>query len=240
MRSFRFLTLATALAALSVGAPRSNAAPITNLFNTGVDAAGNGLALNFSFPADLHYSVVAAPLGAPAGTTAVVFNAPTGNLPIPPSITNTPGAGRADWISGPNAPASGPVSPTPNGLYDYRTTFTTTDGGIVSISGKLTADDQVTSILINGVVAITTGLPTPDQGYASLFNFSATGVGALNGTNTLDFIVNNTHSVTEGLLVSNLSGNTSFIPEPASIIMLGGGLIGILGLTGLRRMKKVA
>jgi hypothetical protein len=242
MRFFRFLTIAATLVALSVGAPRANALPILNLFNTGVDGGGALLPNN---AVDTHWSVVSAPAGAPSGMTALAVAPPAANpFPIPPWVANL---SNAEWISGPNPTGSGPINPVPNGQYDYQTTFTDQDGGAAAISGRLSADDQVVAIRINGVNALVTPvgtLPTPDQGYSALYAFTAIG-GAGTGTNTLDIIVSNTHLAVEGLIVSIVSATTQAVtptPEPASIVMLGSGVIGILGLAGLRRRmkKKVA
>lgn len=232
MRFFRFLTIAAALAALSVGAPRSNAAAITGLFNTGTTAANLAAA---DKTVDLHYSVVASPVGAGA---SVVVNPPAGTFPTPPWVAND---ATSAWTSGPNTAGNPPVNPEPNSPpnYDYQTTFVTSDAGAISISGMLSADDQVVGILINGVAAVTTGIPTTDQGFGSLYAFTATAAGHL-GVTTLDFLVANTHLAVEGLRTDLLTGSTSAVPEPTSILMLGSGLIGILGLGRLRRMKKVA
>jgi len=230
------LTIA-ALAALGFGVTGSNAAPITNLFNTGTTATNTAVPLTTTYPTDLHYTVVASPVGT---GTPIVVNTPAGSFPTPPWVANS---ATSDWISGPQAAGTPPRDPSPNGNYDYRTTFTTSDLGVVSISGTLTADDQVLQILINGVAAITTGLPTTNQGYSSLFPFTATATGpAVLGTNTIDFIVANNFGVVQGLRVDALVGTTGpgTVPEPASLVMLGSGLVGILGLAGVRRMKKVA
>ncbi len=114
-------------------------------------------------------------------------------VPSPfPSAPDVAGAGGYNWISG---PLPGPAAET-NGPFDYQTHFTVNSTGAISITGML-RHDQVTQIEINGVVATTTGLPTPDQGYSSLYPFTASvpsgGILGPNGNNTLDFIVSNTH-----------------------------------------------
>jgi hypothetical protein len=238
MRFFRFLTIAAALVALSVGAPRSNAGTISLLFNTGTNSS-NTTAGVANMSADLHYSVVASPLGAGGSDVVAPGN---GVFPIGPGNPWFPNNATANWTSGPLAAGNPPGNPVPNGLYDYQTTYSASDAGAVTISGFLSGDDQITGILVNGVAAVITPagtVPTPDQGYGAMYAFTATAPGHA-GVTTLDFLDSNTHVFIEGLRVDSLTGFTTTIPEPASILMLGCGLIGILGLGGLRRMKKVA
>jgi hypothetical protein len=234
MRFFRFLTVAAALVALSVGATRSNAGTITGLFNTGTTAADLAAA---DKSVDLHYLVLSSPVGPGA---SVVVNPPPGTFPTPPWVAND---ATSAWTSGPNTMGNPPVNPEPNSppLYVFRTTFTTPDSGAITISGLLSGDDQVVGILINGVMAATTGLPTANQGYGALYAFTAMAPGSAAGAlNTMDFAVANNAGFVEGLRTDSLVGITAIIPEPASILMLGSGLVGILGVGGLRRMKKVA
>ena len=179
----------------------STPVPITGLFNTGVDSTGVATAAG---TADSHYAVVASPVG--SGNAFSV--GPNGTFPIPPWAPDLAGPGGYNWISG---PLPGPQS-EPNGPFDYQTHFTANSTGAISISGMLSGDDQVTQILINGVVATTTGLPTTDQGYSSLYPFTASvASGGILGpnANTLDFIDANTNGSVEGLLVSQIAGTTA-------------------------------
>ena len=175
--------------------------PITGLFNTGVDSSGAATAAG---TVDSHYTVVASADG--SGNAFSV--GPNGTFPIPPWVPDVAGAGGYNWISG---PLPGPAAET-NGPFDYQTHFTVNSTGAISISGMLSADDQVTQIEINGVAATTTGLPTTDQGYGSVYPFTASiSSGGILGpnANTLDFIVSNTHLSVEGLLVSQIAGTTA-------------------------------
>jgi hypothetical protein len=240
MRLFRFLPVAAALIALSVAPPRSNAGTISLLFNTGTNSS-NTTAGVLNMSADLHYSVVSSPVGpAPGAGGSDVVAPPPGTFPVGPGQPWFPNNATANWTSGPLAPGNPPQNPTPNGSWDYQTTYSASDAGAVTISGFLSGDDRITSILINGVAAVVTPvgtLPTTDQGYGAMYAFTATAPGHA-GITTLDFIDSNTHLAIEGLRVDSLTGFTaSTIPEPASILMLGCGLLGIVGLGALRRKK---
>ncbi len=187
---------------------------------------------------DTHYSLVSGPAYSNVtypSSTYVVDNSPHNNsFPIPPWVPNDAvgTAGGSMWISGPVTPLSYNTS-QPDGVYDYQTTFTIPnyDNPLTGlITGKLTADDQV-EVKLNGTTVVSL---TPDQGYANFYNFSITS-GFVSGTNTLDFLVHNTHESVEGLRV-NMSG--SVVPEPSSMILMGLGALGIIGVARSRRSAR--
>jgi hypothetical protein len=223
MPKLRHLSLALTAAALTAGAARARADVIADLYSTGVNSAhatmGNG-------SADAHYALVSSPVGS---GTAFVVN--PGGFPVPPWVANDPVGtpGGSMWISGPVTPTTN----EPNGIYDYRTTFTIGAGfnaATASIIGQLTADDRV-SVRLNGVLEVPSD---PDQGYGSLFPFSITS-GFVSGTNTLDFLVENTHDAVEGLRV-NMTGTVA-VPEPGPLALAGvGSLLG--GAVWARRRRR--
>lgn len=249
MRFFRILAIAAALT-LSVGATLSNAATtITGLYNTGVNNTPVDVGTTLAGGTlDSHYTLFSSPLPVVAGNPTFVVD---GGFPVPPWVANSPvgTVGGSMWISG-NVTPIGAGTNQPNGVYDYRTTFTGGAGVITAatISGFLSGDDSVgttaplvTGILLNGV-AVAPPVATADQTYGTLFAFSFSGSTTSGnifntGLNTLDFLVQNTHNAVQGLRVSGITSTTGVVPEPASVVMLGSGVVGILGF-GLRRRKK--
>jgi hypothetical protein len=215
-----FLALGLA-AALTASQAKAGPIAITDLFNTGVDNAGNPLGPHV---ADPHYAISA--LG-PAEVVA------TGQHPFPPWVPNP---SNAQWI----APL--PNTSVPNGIYDYTTHFTLNSANLASvvISGLLTSDDQVQDVLLNGHslgITTPTGPTIPTAGFTSLHPFSISGSISpffIEGNNTLVFHTANLFGSVTGLLVQQ-TGSYSLIPEPTSMALLG---IGLSGLLTFRRFRK--
>jgi PEP-CTERM motif-containing protein len=203
------------LARLVVGmaclwAVSAEAAPITALFNTGVD---NSNALLPIGSVDPHYTVVTNPNL--TGPTAYV------TVPHPAWIANGPSS---QWISiQPNSALDGPIAA---GTYDYRTTFNLTgfDPSTAVITGGWSTDNNGTNILING---ISTGFTTSVTQFSIGFAPFTISTGFVAGINTLDFVLFEDGGIT-GLRVE-LSGtaNVAAVPEASSILLLGSGLAGL-------------
>jgi hypothetical protein len=149
---------------------------ITDLFNTGVDNARVPLPDDAPDP---HYTYATPP---PTGTVPLVANSANG-FPVSPGGPWMGDNGVSAWL----VPA--PDTTGNAGDYTYRTTFTVpagVDPSQVYLTGRWSSDNAGVGILINGS---STGITGP--GDFTVFTPQwAIGRGFVNGTNTLDFVVN--------------------------------------------------
>lgn len=188
----------------------SEAATITNLYNTGVNNAGAALAANVVDP---HYLITISPSG-PSLARTVTDTA----FPFPPWVANN---AFSRWI-GPAANSFGPA-----GTYRYRTTFTVPANAnlsTVNVSGLWGTDDNSLAMRINGNL---TG--NVSGGFNVLTPFTINS-GFVFGTNVLTFTLNNAGGPT-GLRVDKVVGTYQIVPEPATILLaLTGAVISIATL----------
>ena len=177
-----------ALASMLFISFNANSAVITDLFNTGVDNAGNALSGNVV--ADSHYDITA---HSAFGVSLLgdAFTVGSG-FPIGPWVGNS---SDSRWIGTGQNSSNGPLTLT------FSTTFTLgldADLSSVSISALGGVDDVLTGIDLNG---ISTGVNF--SGFTSLTSFSINS-GFVHGINTLDFNVLNSGGGPTGLRIKNI------------------------------------
>lgn len=208
---------------LCLWAGQAQADPIT-IFNTGVDASGIvSLAVPDGTIGDLHYAYALVG-GVPGGTTETLIRNSDGGAPIPPYLGDN---GVSQWI-GPNNDL---LLTGPMGAYRYQTTFDLT--GFVPatavLEGQWMTDNDGVDIFINGVRVLnefSLSFTTPDTSYSIGFSPFKVTSGFIAGVNTLEFVVNNSGDNSTALRVE-VTGEATSVPEPASLLLLGSGLVGL-------------
>lgn len=156
--------------------PAVQAAAIPGLFNTGVDDAG---ALLPAGARDPHWRLVQSADASVPGPAAYVVRE---GFPIPPWIANGPDS---KWIA-PRADQSGGNVP---GNYTYQLVFDLTgfDPATAALTGRWSSDNAGLEVRLNGQP---TGV-TFDGNFGAFSPEFTLRTGFLEGTNTLEFVVNN-------------------------------------------------
>lgn len=213
--TFKHLWVSAAAASLLV-AGSAQAAVITSLFNTGVDASRTPAANHAD---EIHYTLD----GGPNARVANQSNGYPNNVWIGDDAISS-------WIGprGDNHLDGGQQ------YFDYRTTFTLSgfDFHTAAIIGRWAIDDVGADIRINGVSTNNALAP-----WNTWTNFAiASGFQA--GVNTIDFIVYNDNSFGPTGLRVEMTGSANALsaaPEPAAWAMM---LIGFGGLGAILRRRR--
>ena len=215
-----------ALAALAaLGFAATAPAQAQTLYNTGVDSNGSPLGDGAT---EQHYTLVSVPLGS---TNSILVRRDNFGYPLPDVGPYLPDTATSAWIG----PANDHSLDSPDGLYDYRTTFTLTDlqASTFLLNGRWSTDNEGVSILLNGS---DTGNPaTPADSFKNYTPFTIAS-GFVAGQNTLDFVVHNDNANPSALRVDGIG---TVAPEPSSFAMFGFLGLGMAGLM-LKARKRSA
>ncbi len=214
---------------LAIASPMAHAGNIV-IYNTGVDVTGTKLGAGTT---DSHYTLTANPAAGGTSTAYVDTKAYSGW---------TANTSTSQWINPLATDGGNNAQTVVNGTYDYVTTFSLAgyNPTTANITGSLAADDTVTDILINGFSTHATN--NAAYTYGSFHNFtigSPYSADFLAGTNTITFVVQNTANGPSGLQVQIAGTASTPTPEPAALLPLLGGTLGLLGL-GLKARRQPA
>ena len=217
----RVLGLGAVALAAGLGASQAQAATITGLFNTGVDASGIAL-VGGDGVVDPHWSIVTSTSAGFDGAQAVTYKHPA----------YAADDGDSRWVS-----LSSTGSPGGN-VTLYRLSFDLTglNSSMAQSSGSWGSENG-SEILLNGV---STGFTTGNFAVLTTFSLSS---GFVAGVNNLDIRVTDAGAPT-AFRFDNLAGTADLpgagpggVPEPATWAMM---LLGFMGTGSVLRARRGA
>ncbi len=151
-----------------------------------------------------------------------------------PSPSWAPALPGSDWISyGPTGDRDDPgyFSPPDGTVVVFTTTFIL-NGAITGAILRVMADDS-TSVILNGHTLMD---PDKQKGatcfkatFGCLFTFASLEPYLIDGRNTLSFGVIQLHGSSFGLDFAGAVDDSTATPEPATLLLISGGLIGLAG-----------